>query len=137
MPKPSLRATTATVVTTNVKLAPKTRAMLLERLQEHQRLAATVKELKGTKKVPGRMRRIEDEVQTLFRKEKQGQALLDGTELEGHRMKLTTGKTKVFDQTGFMHKHGLSQADFDEFTSYKDNEPYVKFTHPGEKDDDA
>ncbi len=130
--KTSLVATTVATVTTDVKLQPKTRVMLMERLHEHERLVAQVKDLKGTKKKPGRLYRIESEVVDIFKKEKQGKALLAGTSIDGHSLKLVIGKTKSFDQMGFMKKHGLSQADFDEFTTYKDNEPYVKFTHPGE-----
>lgn len=135
MPRPSLKATTEATVVTEVKLQPKARAMLMERMTEHDRLAKQVKDIKGTKKHPGRMKRIEDEVVNLFKKEKQGRALLDGTSLDGHGVKMVLGKTKVFDQMGFMKKHGLSQEDFDEFTEYKDNEPYVRFTHPGEDDE--
>lgn len=134
--KASLVATTATTVTTDVKLQPKTRVMLMERIQEHERISAQVRSLKGTKKKPGRLYRIADEVTELFRKEKQGKALLDGTTLNGHGLKMVIGKTKKFDQMGFMKKHGVSVADFEEFTTYSDNEPYVKFTHPGEDGDD-
>ena len=133
MPKPTLTATTTATAT--VKLSPQARQMLVQRLDEHQRLGAQVAAIKGTKKHPGRMRRIEEEVADIFRKEKQGKALADGTELDGHKMKLTIGKRKAFDQMGFMKKHGLTQADFDEFTEEKDNEPFIKFSHPGESDD--
>lgn len=139
MPKMKLAVTTTTAVTTAVALKPTVRRMLLDRLEEHAKLQKQVTELSGkkTKKNPlgGRMKRLEAEVQELFRKEKQGKALLAGTELDGHKVKLVMGRTKKFDAEGFMKKHGLSQADFDEFTDYTDNEPYVKFTHPG--DDDA
>lgn len=136
MPKMSLKATTETTVVAEVKLQPKARAMLMERFEEHDTLAKQVKSIKGTKKKPGRMKRIEEEVEALFRKEKQGKALLNGTSLDGHGVKMVLGKTKVFDQMGFMKKHGLTQDDFDEFTDYKDNAPYVKFTHPGDESDD-
>jgi len=139
VPKLSLKATTATTVVTEIKLAPQARKMLLTRLEEHERIAKQVKELAGkkTKKNPegGRLKRIEAEVSELFRKEKQGKALLAGTKLDRHDLKLVIGKTKKFDQQGFMKKHGLGQADFDEFTTYSDNEPYIKFTH-GDEDDD-
>ncbi len=138
MPKPSLsvapKATTTT--TTELKLDVNVRRMMLERLQEHATLAATVKSAKGTKKAPGRMKRIEEELDTLFIKARQGKALLEGTELGGHKMKQVLGKRKVFDQQGFMKKHGLSQDDFDDFTTYEDNDPYIKITHPGETEDE-
>ena len=136
MPKPSLKATTETTVVMEVKLAPQARKMLLSRLEEHEQLATQVREIKGTKKKPGRLKRIEEEVSELFRKEKAGKALVAGTKLENHQMKLVIGKTKKFDQMGFMKKHGVTQADFDEFTDYKDNEPYIKFTHGNDDDTD-
>lgn len=135
MPKLALKAMTATVVTAEVKLVPTARKMLLERFEEHEQLAKVVKAAQGTKKKPGRMRRIADEVQDLFRREKQGKALLAGTALEHHRVKLVMGTRKVFDQMGFMKKHGLAQADFDEFTEEVDSEPYVKISHGKEEDE--
>lgn len=128
MPKLALSATTTTTV--EVKLKPHVRQMVRQRIEEHQKLATEVKSRKT------RMKVIDGEVTTLFKKEKQGQALLDGTKLDGHGLKLTIGKTKRFDQKGFMKKHGLLQEDFNEFTEYTDNEPYVRFTHPGEKEDE-
>lgn len=134
MTKSTLKATTETTVVTEVKLKPQARQMLVARLNEHAQLSNQVAQLKGTRKKPGRLYRIEEEVSELFRKEKQGKALLAGTKLDGHTMKLVTGKTKKFDQMGFMKKHGVTQTDFDEFTTYSDNEPYIKFGHPGEDD---
>lgn len=136
MSKLALKATTEVTVVNEVKLSPQARKMLLTRLEEHAELANQVRILKGTKKKPGRMRRIEEEVSELFRKEKQGKALLAGTKLEDHSLKLVIGKSKKFDQMGFMKKHGLSQADFDEFTTSSDNEPYIRFSHGDDDDSD-
>lgn len=123
-----------TVATVEVKLSPKARTMVLQRCKEHAALAGQVKDIKGTKKKPGRMKRIEAEVDAIFTKERQGAALLDGTSIDGHKLKMVLGKRKDFDQLGFMKKHGLTQEDFDEFTTEKDNEPYIKITAPGESD---
>ena len=131
--KPKLVATTATVVTTEVKLTPKARAMVVERCNEYAGLKAQVTAIKGTKKHPGRMKRIENEVQDLFAKEKQGRALLDGTTIAGHSIKLVEGKRKVFDKVGFMKHHGLGEADFEEFTTESPNAPYLKI---GSDDDE-
>lgn len=130
-------APAATVTTTTeLKLDVNVRRMLIERLQEHAKLYALVKAAKGTKKTPGRMKRIEEEIDTLFIKARQGKALLEGCELAGHKMKQVLGKRKVFDQLGFMKKHGVTQEDFDEFTTYVDNDPYIKLTHPGEAEEE-
>ncbi len=76
------------------------------------------------------------EVDELFTKERAGKALLDGTSLDGHRLKMVLGKHKVFDQMGFMKKHGVTQEDFDEFTTEEDNTPYIRMTGPKEKEDE-
>lgn len=135
MPKLKLTATTTQTATVEVKLAPQVRTMIAQRAEEHAKLAIQVKDIKGTKAKPGRMKRIEEEVTALFKKEKQGKALLNGTAINGHKLKLVIGTSKKFDQLGFMKKHGLTQADFDEFTEDVDNTPYLKMTHPGEDEE--
>src|SRR5262245_59717708 len=135
MSRIKLQATTE--VRQEVKLSPSARKMLLDRMREHGQLAIKAAEINGkeTKKRPaGRMRRIADEVRDIIRREKQGKAFLDGITIEGESMTLVIGKTQKFDQLGFMKKHGLTQEDFDEFTETTDNEPYVKFTHPGQEE---
>lgn len=127
MPRVKLAVTTS--VETTVKLQPHVRQMVKARCDEHMNLSRQIKPIKA------RMKAIDTEVTSLFKKDKQGKALLDGVKFDGHGMKLTIGKRKVFDQMGFMKKHGLTQADFDAFTEYEDNAPYVRFTHPGEKDE--
>ena len=138
MPKLSLtvtpKATTATVV--EVKLKPSVRQMVLQRCSEYRDLAIQVRTIKGTKKKPGRMKRIETEIDELFTREKQGAALLDGTKLGGFGLKAVYGKRSVFDKMGFMKQHGLTQEDFDEFTTVEDNDPYIKITAPGDDDDE-
>ena len=111
-----------TTVETTVKLAPQVRRMIVVRCEENAKLSGEIKERKE------RQERLKGEVEDLFRKEKQGKALLDGCEIDSHKIKMVMGTSKKFDQLGFMKKHGLSQADFDEFTTEKDNEPYVRIT---------
>ena len=111
-----------TTVETTVKLAPQVRRMIVTRCEENAKLSGEIKERKE------RQERLKGEVEDLFRKEKQGKALLDGCEIDSHKIKMVMGTSKKFDQLGFMKKHGLSQADFDEFTTEKDNEPYVRIT---------
>lgn len=119
-----------TTIEQTVKLQPHARQMINMRCEEHQNLSRQIKPLKA------RMKAIDTEVVALFKKEKQGRALLDGVKFDGHGMKLTIGKRKVFDQLGFMKAHGLTQEDFDAFTETEDNAPYVRFTHPGEKEEE-
>lgn len=124
MPKPRLTATTETTVTTTVKMSPKALQMLKVRAEEHASNANHMDVLKERNKA------IEAEVDTLFTKEGQGAALVDGTKVDGNTYKLTQGKTKKFDQLGFMKKHGLTQEDFDEFTTWEDNTPYIAIKCP-------
>lgn len=134
--KLSITPKATVAATVEVKLSPAARKMLVQRGAEHAQLSAQVRDIKGTKKKPGRMKRIEAEVDAIFTKEKQGGALLDGTEVAGYGFKSVYGKRSVFDKTGFMKKHGLTVADFEEFTTIADNEPYIKITAPGQSEDD-
>lgn len=138
MPRTKLTVAPKATVTTavEVKLSPAARRMLLERGDEHAKLSAQVRDIKGTKKKPGRMKRIESEVDAIFTKEKQGAALLDGTTVAGYGFKAVYGKRAVFDKIGFMKKHGLTAADFEEFTTVQDNEPYIKITAPGQEEEE-
>lgn len=122
--KQTISATTTVEVTTTVNLSVKARQMLKERAEEHARLGGEV----ATRKT--RMKAIEGEVDTLFCKEKQGKALLDGTKVDGIGFKQVVGSTKKFDKLGFMKKFGVTEADFEEFTESEDNSPYVKITVP-------
>lgn len=128
MAKLKLAATTTTAVTTEVALKPQARTMLKKRCEEHASLAKAIKDAKG------RQERIKGEIEELFQKEGYGAALMDGTELAGHRIKMVCGETSDFDRIGFMKHHGLSQEDFDAFTSKKPKKPYIKVTAPGEKE---
>jgi hypothetical protein len=134
--KTSLKPTTTVETTTEVKMSVKARQMLVSRLEEHQEGCRIVREWKGTKKTPGRLKRIEQEVEDLFKKEKQGKALVDGTALDGHRLKHTGGTTKVFDKQGFLKHHGLTEADYNAFVTEKPKTAFIKFTHPDSEDDE-
>lgn len=127
---PKLQATTTTEVTQNVMLQPKVHQMLKERCEEDVRLAADIKKLKE------RRGRIGKEVQELFAKAKQGKALVDGTDIDGHRVKMVFGSSTRLDKEALMKAHGLTQEDLDECSETKDNKPYVKISKPGAKGDD-
>jgi len=135
MPRLTQITTATTTATTEVKLSTTARQMLTQRLDEYGRLAKQLLDIKGTKKTPGRMRRIQDEVQELFRKEKQGKALRAGCKIGDTGVKLVTGERSVFDKLGFMQHHGLTQTDFDAFTEKVDNAPYIKISIPGVEDE--
>lgn len=125
-----LKLVATTQPTVEVGLQTKTHQMVKARCEEHAQLG------KRIKTDTARQKRIREEIDTLFTKDGQGTALVDGTSLDGHKMKWVFGKRKVFDQMGFMKKHGVTQEDFDEFTTYNNNEPYIKMSAPGEKGDE-
>jgi len=135
MPRLTQTPKATTAVIEEVKLSITARQMLTTRLEEYGRLASQLLTIKGTKKSPGRMRRIQDEVEELFRKEKQGKALRAGCKVGDVGVKLVTGERSVFDKLGFMKQHGLTQADFDAFTEKADNAPYIKISIPGVEDE--
>lgn len=129
MPRPSIRATTTTAVTTEVKIEPRLRVMIKERCEEHAKLARVISDGKA------RQKRIATEVTDIFKKGKQGKALTSGTALDDFSLKMVFGTRKKFDQLGFMKKHGLTQEDFDAFTSDEPNSPYLKITKGKQKGD--
>jgi hypothetical protein len=135
MAKLSVAPQLTTTTKVEVKLSVQARRMLIERGEEHKKLRALVADAKGTKKKPGRMKRIESEVDALATKEKIGAALIDGFEVGGHRFKMVLGQRSVFDKLGFMKKHGLDEDDFQEFTTKEDNAPYIKISAEGEEDE--
>lgn len=130
MPRPSISVTTT--VEQTIKMSTKAKQMLLTRAREHAALADQEKEIKRRKKA------IEGEVDALFVKEGQGAALADGTKVDGIAFKLVTGDSPDFDKLGFMKAHGLTEADFEEFTTRKPKTPYVRITLPkkGKGDDE-
>lgn len=127
--KASLQATTTATVT--VKLQPHTRVMVQQRCEEHTELARQIKELKS------RQERLRDEVDTLFLKEQQGQALLDGTIIDGFRVKMVCGVTRKLDTIALMKAHGLGKADLDACTELRNSTPYIKIMAPDDRDEEG
>lgn len=124
---PKLQAVVQTVV--KLALKPTAKAMLVTRAVEYAGLQVQAK------KIDARMDAIKHEVETLFVKEKQGAALMAGADIDGHKFKLVCGESSKFDKLGFMKKHGLTEADFEEFTEKVPKKPYVKVTPKGGRDD--
>lgn len=129
MPKLKLVATTTTAVTTEVKLSPTARQMVLTRIEEHAKLA------KEAKVIAKRLKAIKSEVDDIFGKEKQGKALLNGTELAGYKLKMVCGTQKNLDKA-LLVELGCDPEWIEDATTEVDKAPYVKITAPGEKDDD-
>ena len=131
MSKPSLSATTETTTTAEVRLRPNTRRMVVQRCEEHAALATVIKDAKA------RQQRLHEEVETLFKKDKQGKALLAGTTIAGHKVKLVCGETATLDKMALMMAHGLVQADLDACTEKKPKKPYLLISSPKETSSDV
>ncbi len=125
---PTVEATVET--TTTVELSVQARKELSKLLFDRAQIVAWEKANIGTKDKPGRKRLIDEEIAELFRRERKGKALVEGVRFDGTGLEIVTGTTASFDKIGFMKKHGLTQEDFDEFTTKKDNDPYLKVTAP-------
>ena len=128
MPRNSISVTATQ--TTEVALSGRARVMLQERVEEHTKLAKAIKDAKA------RQKRIETEVDTLFTREGQGEALFNGTDINGYKLKVVCGSTRTLDKQALMRAHGLDQADLDACTTEKPNKEYIKITPPGGKDED-
>lgn len=123
--KQTLQVTTTAKV--DVKLAPKTRQMVVTRAEEHLKLAKIVRE------ATARQKRIRKEVEDLFVKEKQGKALANGVDLDGFKMKMVCGTTRRLNKEKLVEL-GADPEWLEEAMEETPNEPYVKISAPGERD---
>ncbi len=129
MPRPTLSATTTVTQTTQVKLAVQVKQMLKTRCEEHAKLIAEIKEREARKK------RICAEVQDIFAKADQDAALEDGTDIDGHKIKMVRGKQKTLDKMGLLQAIGLTPDELDAFYDEKPKKAYIKISAPGEKEE--
>lgn len=124
----SPRLELTTQATVSVKLDLQLRRMLKARCEENATLQAQKLEIEA------RQERLKLECEDILRKAGQAGALMDGVEIDGHRLKMVCGQSSKFDKTGFMKRHGLGAADFDAFTEKVPKKPYLKVTPPGSTD---
>ena len=115
-----------TTTETTVKLAPKARAMILTRLQENAALATQIDALKA------RQDRLKDELEDVFRKEKQGKALADGCAIDGYKLKVVIGESKKLNQLRLVEL-GCDPAWLEEATETVPKKPYLLLTAPKPK----
>ncbi len=125
MPKQTLTATAT--VTTNLKLSPKQVAMITARIEENAKLAAEIAEREARRK------RLKDEVQSIFADAGEELALIDGCEVGGVSLSMVTGSVPKWDKVGFLKKHNLSAADYEEFVKTTPKEPYLLIGKKGGK----
>lgn len=119
--------TTATVA---IKVAPKVTQMLVARGEEHTRLQAQKKEIED------RLERLKGEIDQLFKKEKQTDALCDGTKVGGYGFKLVCGTgTRI--NIAKLIELGCDPEWIEEATETFDKKPYIKITAPKKKGEDS
>lgn len=127
MPRTSVSVTTS--VTTKLKVTPKAKTMLLERCKEAIELNAKKKEIES------RLDRLKGEVDQLFKKEKQTDALCDGTSVDGFKVKLVCGTGKRLNHSKLIEL-GCEPEWIAEATEEFDKKPYIKISAPGLKEDE-
>jgi hypothetical protein len=129
MPKPKLSLTTTTEVTTKLSVATKVLQMLKARCEEAVQLSAQKREIES------RLDRLKGEVNELFKKEKQTDALCDGTQVDKYKVKLVCGTGKRLNHQKLIEL-GCDPAWIIEATEEFDKKPYIKISAPGERDEE-
>ncbi len=104
--------------------------MLKARIDEHNTIAAEI----ATREA--RQDRIKAEVEELFVKAGQSEALDNGTEIDGYKVKKVKGNTTTFDKMGLMQAVGLTPEELDAFYETKPKKAYIKISKAGKKDDE-
>lgn len=127
---PRITTTTQVIQTVDVRLRPHVQQMLKARCEEYARLN------KQKKDIEARMKRIGGEAETLLIDEDQVDALVAGTSIDGHRIKLVAGSSTRLDKDKLKRTHGLTQKDLDDCSTTTPSKPYIKITAPGEKGGD-
>lgn len=123
----AITATVQQVMT--VKLKPTTRQMVLARCEENARLSTQIKALEV------RQKRLKQEVHELFVKDGQGKPLLDGVDIDGHKVTLICASRDVLNRATLIEL-GCEPSWIAEATDHVPNEPYLKITAPKPIKDD-
>jgi hypothetical protein len=128
MPRQRLEVTTQVETVATVELSTKAKKMILERINEYAALDTEVDEKKA------RQDAIKKEIDTLFGKEGQGAALIEGAALEGHKMKWVFGTQTKLDEKKLMAETGITPAQLQACKTTKEKKPYFKLSVKGKKD---
>lgn len=127
MPKLSV----TTTARQEVGLEPRVRA------QVRTDLMAYLDNLAAIRALEAKQDDIKSRIQQRFADADQLEALTDGTDFDGVKVKLVVGESKRLDKAKLMKKFGLSQTDLDACSKTTHNRPYVRITPKGEKSEDA
>jgi hypothetical protein len=117
-----LAATTS--LQTEVKLSPRVKAQIRVQLYEYAELQRAKKEIEAKQAA------IKEVVEIKFADADEIDALMNGTEIDGFRIKMVVGSTSRIDKKKLV----ALGVDLEEVTTTTDNKPYLKISAPGEKE---
>jgi phage FluMu protein Com len=125
------RTELTTQPTVTVTLSPLLKRKLLLKMRTYEQLVAEMNVRDAA------CDKILAEVEELFAKAGQQQALADGARVDGFSVKKVEGETSTFDQLGFMVATNTTLADFAKHTTKKPKKAFVKITCPKAKKEGA
>ena len=111
-----------------VKLSHQLKQKALIKLKEHARLSAEIKAREERKKA------IAAEIDTLFTDAGEGNALFNGTDIDGYKVKMICGESASLDKKRLIEL-GCEQAWIEEATTITPNKPYIRITPPSKRED--
>lgn len=118
-----LKATTT--VSTEVGLSTRVKAQLRVQMTEYATIQAQIAALEAKKD------KIKERVQEMFVDNGEVDALMNGTEIDGFKVKMVCGQTSRLDKKKLVTL-GCKMEWLEKATKKTDNKPYVKITPPGE-----
>ena len=120
---------TTTTVKTELKLTPALKRKLSVYLNTHAQIAAQMREAKEA------LDSNKAAIEALFIAAGEGNALIDGVDIDGFKLKHVHPVTSKLDRKKLMDA-GVSAAQLEEGTLTRPGRPYVKITAPGGRDDE-
>lgn len=124
-----MTVTATTTVKTELRLTPALKRKLSVYLNTHAQIAAQMREAKEA------LDSNKAAIEALFIAAGEGNALIDGVDIEGFKLKHVHPITSKLDRKKLMDA-GVSLAQLEEGTVTRPGKPYIKLTPPGAKDDE-
>ena len=123
MPKVSV----TTTATTEVTLAPRIKAQLRVALTQYAQLSTQIAAMKAQQDA------IKADVEAKFVDADQADALMDGTEIDGFKVKMVCGESSYLDKAALV-RMGCEPEWLTAATKKKPKKPYVRIQAPGESE---
>ena len=125
MPKVSVTTTVRQEIGLDVRTKAQIRVALTEYLDLQRQIKALTAKQDGIKAL----------VQQKFDDADQIDALMEGTDVDGVKIKLVCGSSRRLDKAKLMKVHGLTAQDIEDCRPEKPSKPYIKISAPGERDE--